>query len=106
MKTLVILLGMTCFLVSVYPCCIIDECENDSVEVKNQNKQESNECESCSPFISCGVCVGFVQNHLKQSVPNILLPVKLENSFAFYFNYLGTEYAEQLWQPPKKVIIS
>lgn len=97
---------MFCFLISVYPCCILDECESTFIEVTKENKTESNECGSCSPFISCGVCAGFVPNHQKKPISYIVLPVKIENSFGFNFNCAETGYSEQLWQPPKKLIIS
>ncbi len=38
MKVLVVILGIFCLLISLYPCCIDDNCEPNSVEKISENE--------------------------------------------------------------------
>ncbi len=108
MKFSAVILAIFCLLIATYPCCIFDNCENDSIATTAKSEQEQQEESGvCSPFIACGSCNGFVPG------PQVfhalyLLPVKKtpKLSFGTYFNSVETDYTDRQWQPPKQVIIS
>lgn len=85
-----------------------DDCDSSLVEQKleNENDKENDECGLCSPFISCGSCIGFISISEKSLVPFNFQPLALSNLFGLSFKGLETEYSERVWQPPKQVIIS
>ncbi|MBZ9632465.1 hypothetical protein LB465_16915 [Salegentibacter sp. LM13S] len=108
MKVLAVFLGIFCLLISAYPCCIIDDCDSDT-EVKiteNDEDQKYDDCGLCSPFISCGSCIGFIPN--TDEVVTVLnpQPIPISNLFGLAFKSVEAEYADRFWQPPQQVIIS
>ncbi|PRX48832.1 DUF6660 family protein [Salegentibacter salegens] len=108
MKLLAVLLGIFCLLISANPCCIEDNCESAS-ELKiseNEENQKENDCGLCSPFISCGSCIGFIPN--TDEVVTVLdpQPVPFTNLFGLTFKSVEAEYSDRVWQPPQEVIIS
>ncbi|PKD20354.1 hypothetical protein APR41_13830 [Salegentibacter salinarum] len=108
MKALAVFLGIFCLLVSAYPCCMVDDCDSDS-EVKiaeNEDEQQDDDCGLCSPFISCGSCIGFIP-HTNEvaTIPDLPL-IPFSNLFGITFKSVEAEYADRVWQPPKQVIIS
>mgnify|MGYP003116939829 FL=1 len=108
MKVLVVILGIFCLLISLYPCCIDDDCEPISVEkiAEHENDQENEECGLCSPFINCGTCTGFIPGGEEVVTVSEPQPIVFSNLFGLSFKSVEAEYAERVWQPPKQVIIS
>lgn len=108
MKILGIILGTFCLLISVFPCCIGEECESTSVEIisENDNNEHSDECGICSPFISCGTCTGFIAHISESLIPLVFQPIAISNLFDLSFKSAEAEYAMRVWQPPQLVIIS
>lgn len=97
---------------SITPCCYTDinikenstcicytKCCNESDINFPISKTEKNESDFCSPFFTCGNCVGFEFHELihKIFVPNSIL----NNIFSFYNLKLYSEYYNKLWHPPK-----
>lgn len=93
MKIFGIIFSILVFTLNASPCCW-DSCA-DEEPVENHADTE----QSCSPFLSCGSCVGFL---LQEDLPEISLyhqPSVSEIEFpeqAFY-----SEFSEVIWQPPK-----
>jgi len=108
MKILVVFLGILCFLISAYPCCIDDDCDSVSVEkiAEKQNEKETEDRGLCSPFIGCGSCIGFISNNEKPLTTFQVLSIVSPKIFGLQFKSVETEYIDKLWQPPKQVIIS
>lgn len=95
MKTAAILLSLLVLLLNGFPCCW-DECSEDEVAAQTHEKSTD---ESCSPFLSCGGCAGFVFHED--------LPETSSFTFSFHFenqsreDFLRSEYSTNIWQPPK-----
>lgn len=108
MKVLVLILGIFCLLVSTYPCCIDDDCNDDSVEsiAKNEEDQQDDDCGLCSPFISCGSCTGFIPGSEDTLTIFDTQLIPTSNLFGITFKSVEAEFADRLWQPPQQVIIS
>lgn len=83
-----------------------DYCDSNSIEKISDNGEEKDECGLCSPFISCGTCAGFIAEIAEPLTAVLIQPEALSNLFGLSFKSAETEYAERLWQPPKRVIIS
>ena len=108
MKILGLFLGILCLLISVYPCCIQDDCDSVAVEktVEKESDKETEDRGLCSPFINCGSCFGFISNSEKPLTIFKLQSLELSNIFGLRFKSVEAEYSNRLWQPPKQVIIS
>jgi hypothetical protein len=78
--------------------------EEHSHDVKSESNHCDDDCEACSPFFTCGSCVGATFqigsiNLLHQEPFSNDLDFPLSVSFlSFYFN--------KLWQPPKIMSVS
>jgi hypothetical protein len=81
---------IVCFILSIYvlvlstvPCCSDDNCidETKTEQADKHPQKEHQGCEgSCSPFLTCGTCVGFTFSNFtisfepsKVSVQNVSL---------------------------------
>ncbi|MGA9639607.1 hypothetical protein [Flavobacterium sp.] len=80
-----------------------DNCDDSSTVSKTEQEHHKDSCNSiCSPFFSCGTCVGF-------TFPSGNFFVVPENNFTFIETHLVSTYTPQLqsqfnraiWQPPK-----
>ena len=98
MKAAAVILSLFVLFLNAIPCCWND-CEEDDFEVHTE--QGSGSQDSCSPFLSCGSCTGFV---IYQDFPEIPLYTSFfqlpdeqeEETFSSDFSY-------KIWQPPKRV---
>ncbi|MEP2668650.1 MAG: DUF6660 family protein [Cyclobacteriaceae bacterium] len=99
MKIFCLILSLSVLLLSTVPCCD-DNCEEEQVTTEQADNHDES-TESCSPFLTCGVCTGFAtlynnlniepaeeENSVNTSHSAVLL---VENNFA------------TIWQPPKIV---
>lgn len=98
-----IIFSLYVLLLSASPCCSDDICTIKSSikkEFSQKNQTAETECAGCSPFFSCGTCVGFV---IAKPVVHSLLFVS-ENPVKHYNVYrqpFVKEVAMSIWQPPK-----
>ncbi len=108
MKVLAAFLGIFCLLVSVYPCCIDNDCDADSVEniAENEENQQDDDCGLCSPFISCGSCTGFIPGTDATVTTFNIQITPFSNLFGITFKSVEAEFSDRPWQPPQLVIIS
>lgn len=101
MKTLAFLLAVFVFFLSAAPCCLFEGCEGEEEQGNvAAEKQAPVECDdTCSPFLTCGSCTGFVVN---------------SENFAFTSEYISShpvptsyddgisgEIIQAIWQPPR-----
>jgi hypothetical protein len=102
-KKFCLMLSVYVMLISAKPCCMDDDCQ-DKISVKKelagQTTSRQKECPGCSPFFTCGSCVGFIV-----SKPfAIALPVIPEDQIEYYPNY-QQPYVEKvalsIWLLPK-----
>lgn len=102
MKILCFILSLYVFFLSTVPCCWDDNC-NDEIkteQTENHSKdhQEDN-CNACSPFLTCGTCSGFVFSKLEFYFKKIhFTKSKL---IAVYDLLFEDDFIAKFWQPPK-----
>ena len=103
-KLLCLLLSFYVMLLSLKPCCSDNDCrDNKDVSKKELSRNASSkekECQGCSPFFTCGSCVGFI---LAKPFTSSLKPIA-ETPAKIYGAY-QQPYVQQvslsIWQPPK-----
>lgn len=99
MKTLCFLLSLYVFSLSVVPCCLNDNCDDEITENHSQEPKEEGDCNACSPFLNCGTCIGFVFTNLQIDIDEILAD---EDQFVpVYKSQFSDDFFYKIWQPPK-----
>ncbi len=100
MKLFCLLLSFYVVFLCATPCCADDKC-NDMLdtELESHHSEESKDCNSCSPFLTCGACSGFVFSNAGFYFGGITFV--LEEFVTFYNTQFLDEYVTKIWQPPK-----
>jgi len=102
-KLLCLILAVYIIVLSTRPCCSDNDCQGKIAAKKeraDKSPAKEKECPGCSPFFTCGSCVGFVI-----SKPLILdLKLFAESPAKIYADY-NQPYVQQvslsIWQPPQ-----
>jgi hypothetical protein len=82
-----------------YPCCMRDNCLNETAQQKRDSQQDQQEKGTCSPFFACGACAALADLH----TPCIALsnmPAVILTHHSFYLLQLST-YCASTFQPPR-----
>ncbi len=86
------------------PCCTDDNCADEvtSEQVANNSQDNQDDCDNCcSPFLTCGACVGFTfstQVFSFEPTTKFIENNSLTPSFkVFFVDY----FFSTIWQPPK-----
>jgi hypothetical protein len=97
------MLSVYVIMLSIKPCCADNDCQGKELskkELAGKSPIKEKECSGCSPFFTCGSCVGFVISR-----PLILdlkltaeIPVKI---YARYQQPNVQEVSLSIWQPPQ-----
>ena len=84
---------------SIRPCC--DSCDDELSEFHGaRHTRSEEEHHECSPFFSCGSCVGFV--YLKETeAMESLLGEQREYVFPPYVSSYPKDISGLIWQPPR-----
>jgi len=90
-------------MLSTRPCCADNDCQGKELaknEVTGKSPIKEKECPGCSPFFTCGTCVGFV------IAKPLMLDLKLvpETSAKIYSRYQQPHFQQvslSIWQPPQ-----
>lgn len=103
MKFLCFILIALTVLLSSSPCCAGDECCNETGKECSGNSKENHHSEepsnSCSPFMVCGSCTGFV---VIADIPDLNSePVIADDQNIPYIQLYFDNYYLKFWQPPK-----
>ena len=101
MKLLSYLLAFYLILLSAVPCCAVDECPDDKIDVTATTDHEKgdDDCGNCSPFFSCEGCAAATISYdpLSFDIPVI-------NISPVYTSYIQSSLPRidyDFWQPPK-----
>jgi hypothetical protein len=92
-----LILSLVVLLLSITPCCSEDRCDDEKLSETTEGHTE--EFSVCSPFLTCGTCVGFTfQNEAYKfkTVPVNIRKHQIPNS-EFYIDCQDSK----IWQPPK-----
>ncbi len=102
MKILCFILSLYVLLLSAELCCSDDIC-NDEIKTEHADNHsqhhKDSDCNTCSPFFSCGTCTGFVFTWSWVDFQGVafvedkLVPV--------YKSQFATDFFAKIWQPPK-----
>lgn len=100
-----------CFILSIYvlvlstvPCCADDNCIDETkTEQSNQHSQEDHQdsCGTCSPFLTCGTCVGFTLTKFTLTFDTSKVFIKSVKMLPSYKNHFVKDLISKIWQPPK-----
>jgi len=85
------------------PCCNDNDCNNQFLSTKIQKgKQTSNEkqCPGCSPFFTCGSCVGFIISKPLTITFSVIAEVQIQK-FIPYSQPAIQKISLAIWLPPK-----
>jgi hypothetical protein len=104
-KIWVTILSFTVLFFSTVPCSAYDKQSECAVEknCENDSQKCGNDCSGkCSPFYSCGSCIGFTLNFgftpisekLDFSTDEIVQPL-------LYDKFVYSSFICKIWQPPK-----
>jgi hypothetical protein len=92
MKIAGIILSILVLMLNAVPCCWLGDSNENPVE------EHSGE-ESCSPFLSCGSCTGFV---LQEELPVVnFYSQPSVSEIVFPENPFHSDFSEAIWQPPR-----
>ncbi len=100
MRFLIIILSLYATTLSVVPCCPADNCDDEveTTHTDNHNQpHEQEEFNSCSQFLSCGNCSGFV---IMYGEPQIACEM-IEFSNLSSPSCSIDEFIPNIWQPPQ-----
>ncbi len=96
MKIAAILFSVLVLALNAIPCCW-ESCEDEEPVEQHMDAEQN-----CSPFLSCGSCVGFV---LQEDLPEISLYIQPSFSeIEFPEQDFFSEFSETIWQPPKPIM--
>jgi len=89
-------------MLSAKPCCADSDCRVTLSLKENHTKTPSKEkeCPGCSPFFTCGTCVGFVVNQ-PLSIQLPIVAVDDVQHGNVYQQPNIEKVALSIWQPPK-----
>lgn len=97
MKVSPLILSFIVLVLSVSPCCTEGDCIDEQKTTQDASHQD--ECNSCSPFLSCGSCTGFTP-----ASTTITRPVCF---FEHPCNHISVSEPvpetqhNKIWQPPR-----
>ncbi|MGF7080914.1 hypothetical protein ABIB50_003274 [Mucilaginibacter sp. UYCu711] len=100
-KILCLILSIYVVLLSLKPCCADKDCQAMNLQKVNSEKQShKKECTGCSPFFTCGSCVGFIISKPFLFTSSLIKdnPIK---SYIPYEQPATKEITLTIWQPPK-----
>lgn len=102
MKILCFILSLYVFFLSTVPCCSDDNCNDDIITENSDNHSQDHkegDCNACSPFLTCGTCIGFVFTILEIDIYEISF---IEDKFVtIYKSQFSNDFFNKIWQPPK-----
>jgi hypothetical protein len=99
-----------CLILSVYvivlstrPCCSDNDCQGKIAakkELSDKSPAKEKECPGCSPFFTCGTCVGFIVSKPLTINSPVIPENHTEYNTAYQQPYIE-KVALSIWLPPK-----
>ena len=83
---------------TAFPCCLIDECNDEELAAAQQENKKQTEG-NCSPFFACASCQGFAEMSKPVQIIHPVIENKVHHETFIIFNL--TTYASSFWQPPR-----
>lgn len=102
MKILCFILSLYILFLATVPCCSDDNC-NDEIKTEQTSNHsqdhKDSDCNTCSPFFTCGTCSGFV--FTRSGVDFKEVPFIKGKFIAVYKSQFADDFFAKIWQPPK-----
>lgn len=98
------ILSFYILLLSVVPCCALDDCPQDEAGTEQNSGHETgddDDCKSCSPFFNCEGCATAIVS-LETISFEAIDPVVPKVYTGFIASYIPIVHYD-FWQPPKLV---
>lgn len=105
MKIVGFLLAFYLILLSVIPCCALDNCTEDEPALSSPPEQKANQekeddsCDNCSPFFNCAGCA--TATIAFEPVSMEIIPIKTSSVYTGYIQTAVSEIEYDFWQPPR-----
>jgi hypothetical protein len=97
-KALSVILALFVTALSIMPCCI--DCDADNDKVITEQAPDNDCADECSPFYSCAnCCVGFALN--QPTLVTGAIDIQSVLPFTDYKQPLQAYLNYSIWQPPK-----
>ena len=97
-KWLTFLLLLITLTGTFYPCCLVDECNEEEIATAQKENKKQTEG-NCSPFFACATCPGFAQMSKPVQIIQPVIENQVHHERLVVFN--PTTYASSFWQPPR-----
>jgi len=101
-KIIYFLLSLYIAVLSTVSCCADNNC-NDEIKTEqsagHSQNNDDNDCNSCSPFVSCCSCSGFVFSD--EGFRFIEMSSIKDKFVADYRSQFSSGFIATIWQPPK-----
>ena len=98
-KWIVLFLSLLVMAGSLIPCCPADNCQDEKSSMLSSHPEEEQESGSCSPFFTCGTCVGF--DHQVRMVTLYLPKAVLPSHVPGPVHSFCDTYIPAFFQPPR-----
>ncbi len=101
-KTIGFIFSVYFLLLSANPCCLEDACADEIKPAQAghcSQDQDEDDCNSCSPFFTCGACSGFVFSTAGLVLKELTL--SKANLVNVYKTQFIDDFVARIWQPPK-----
>lgn len=102
MKIICFILSLYVFSLSTVPCCSGNDCSDDTNTEHTQDHShhhDDNNDNTCSPFLNCGTCSGFVFSKLEIDFEEFYFI--MDKSVVVHKSQFIDHYFAKFWQPPK-----
>ncbi len=97
-KWLTFLLLLITLTGTFYPCCLVDECNDEEIATAQKENKKQTEG-NCSPFFACATCAGFIQMSNLVQIITPIIENQVHHERLVIFNL--TTYSSSFWQPPR-----
>jgi len=104
-KYLSYILALYVLLLTATPNLVEDKCFKEQTTEQSQDNQNDKDCSDfCSPFMSCNTCLGFTFPIANISIHDIL--TFSDQKVSFYKENSTSDFFSAIWQPPKISYVS
>jgi hypothetical protein len=101
-KIVSLILAFFILALSSQGCCDDDNCEEEGSLAQTEQKHHNDNCDgACSPFFSCGTCIGFTFPNTAFYIPENNIDLIEASLVSTYIPQLRSQFNPAIWQPPK-----
>jgi len=99
-KYLSSILAIYVLLLTAAPNLVEDKCFREQTTEQSQDNQDDKDCgDCCSPFMNCYTCVGFTFPIANFSLHSVL--TYSDKKVSIYKDNTTSDFFSAIWQPPK-----